>query len=153
MQPLHCNGCKAKMGVSSARFFTESISKPLHLTNRSLYMGAEMGRAFPIFPLFSKVIKAVFGRFPRFFPRLPFGRGCGVLPIIILFVRLIFNPAAEFDLPKRMLYAGTIFVHNLFTRSITVVRSKPALDIRVEFRYNINQSEFCHRSEYCCIRV
>lgn len=80
-KPLPCNGYRAKVGVPSARFFTENISKPLHLTNYPLYMRTEMSRASPIFLRFIKVIDAVFGPFPHFCPQLPFERGCGVSPI------------------------------------------------------------------------
>ena len=68
------------MGVQSARFFAESISKPLHLTNCHLYMRAEMDHAFPIFPCFDKIIKPVLGSFPRFCPQVSFEHGCGVPP-------------------------------------------------------------------------
>ena len=68
------------MGVQSARFFAESISKPLHLTNCHLYMRSGMDHAFPIFPCFDKVIKPVLGSFPRFCPQLSFEQGCGVPP-------------------------------------------------------------------------
>ena len=70
------------MGVQSARFFAESISKPLHLTNCHLYMRSGMDHAFPIFPCFDKVIKPVLGSFPRFCPQLSFEQGCGVPPKI-----------------------------------------------------------------------
>ena len=70
------------MGVQSARFFAESISKPLHLTNCHLYMRSGMDHAFPIFPCFDKVIKPVLGSFPRFCPQLSFEQGCGVPPIL-----------------------------------------------------------------------
>ena len=69
------------MGVQSARFFAESISKPLHLTNCHLYMRSGMDHAFPIFPCFDKVIKPVLGSFPRFCPQLSFEQGCGVPPM------------------------------------------------------------------------
>ena len=72
------------MGVQSARFFAESISKPLHLTNCHLYMRSGMDHAFPIFPCFDKVIKPVFGSFPRFCSQLSFERGCGVPPKIVI---------------------------------------------------------------------
>ena len=75
----HCRE-GAKMGVQSARFFAESISKPLHLTNCHLYMRSGMDHAFPIFPCFDKVIKPVLGSFPRFCPQLSFEQGCGVPP-------------------------------------------------------------------------
>ena len=79
-KPLSCKGYREKAGVLSARFFTGSISKPLHLTNCHLYMRAGMDHAFPIFPCFDKVIKPVLGSFPRFCPQLSFEQGCGVPP-------------------------------------------------------------------------
>lgn len=79
-KPLPSKGYRVETRVSSASFFAGSISKPLHLASRLLYMATGMGCVF-LYVLGSEKLYRLFGgHFSHVFRSILLRAGCGVPP-------------------------------------------------------------------------